>query len=96
MITIRISADGTRTVEDDGISHVPDVITAVQGRLALLQAGLLDSVESSISGASREVQIFWEFATEWHREHAVLIALGESLHLTSAQVDGLFRLAKGL
>ena len=96
MITIRISADGTRTVEDDGISHVPDVITAVQGRLALLQAGLLDSVESSISVASREVQVFWEFATEWHRGNAVLIALGQSLHLNDSQVDDLFRRAKGL
>jgi hypothetical protein len=96
MITIKIAADGTRTVEDDGITRVPEVITAVQGRLALLQVGLLDSVESSISGASREVQIFWEFATEWHREHAVLIALGQSLGLKDSQVDDLFRLAKGL
>lgn len=75
---------------------VPEAITAVQGRLALLQAGLLDAVESSISGTSREVQIFWEFATEWHRSHAVLNSLGQSLGLSGSQVDDLFRLAKGL
>lgn len=68
----------------------------MQGRLALLQAGMLDAVESSISAASREVQIFWEFATEWHRTNAVLISLGASLGLSDTQVDDLFRLAKGL
>ena len=77
-------------------TDVPEVITCVQGRLALLQVGMLDAVESSISGASLEVRIFWEFATEWHRGHAVLIALGASLGLSDTQVDDLFRLAKGL
>lgn len=75
---------------------VPSVITCVQGRFALLQAGLLDAVEASIAGASREVRIFWEFAVEWHRTNAVLVALGQSLGLTESQVDDLFRLAKGL
>jgi len=78
------------------VPDVPEVITCVQGRLALLQAGMLDAVESSISAASRDVQIFWEFATEWHRTNSVLISLGQSLGLSDAQVDALFRLAKGL
>lgn len=75
---------------------IPSVITCVQGRLALLQAGLLDAVESSIKSATREVQIFWEFATEWHRSNAVLISLGTTLGLSEPQVDDLFRIAKGL
>jgi len=75
---------------------LPSVITCVQGRLALLQAGLLDAVEASMEGASREVRIFWEFAIEWHRTNAVLVSLGQSLGLSDEQVDVLFRLAKGL
>jgi hypothetical protein len=81
---------------DVDVNGVPAVITCVQGRLALLQAGLLDAVESSISEASREVRIFWEFAVEWHRTNAVLVSLGQSLGLSDLQVDDLFRLAKGL
>lgn len=80
-------------VDEDG---VPSVITCVQGRLALLQAGLLDAVESSIAVAAREIRIFWEFAVEWHRSNAVLVSLGQSLGLSDDQVDDLFRLAKGL
>lgn len=80
----------------DDPNGVPSVITCVQGRLALLQAGLLDAVESSIKSATREVQIFWEFATEWHRSNAVLISLCTTLGLSESQVDDLFSIAKGL
>jgi len=97
--------DGLRAVPESDLDDisvfpapqpVPAVITCVQGRLALLQTGMLDAVEASISEASREVRIFWEFAVEWHRTNAVLISLGQSLGLTDSQVDDLFRLAKRL
>lgn len=72
---------------------VPTAITPLQGRLALKRAGLLESVESAIVQANGETQIWWEYATLWHRTHSLLNALAKSLGLTSQQVDELFIVA---
>lgn len=72
---------------------VPVFITALQGRLALKRSGLLETVETAILTANGETQIWWEYAAEWHRTNAVLVALATSLGLSDQQVDDLFRLA---
>lgn len=72
---------------------VPAFVTALQGRLALKRSGLLQTVETAIITANGETQIWWEYAAEWHRNNAVLLALGASLGLTSEQIDELFRVA---
>jgi len=77
-------------VDEDG---VPIAITPLQGRLALKRAGLLESVEAAIVQANWETQIWWEYATLWHRSHSLLKALATSLGLTSEQVDELFKVA---
>lgn len=74
-------------------AEMHDVITPIQGRLALKRAGLLEVVESAIVQANGETQIWWEYATLWHRDHSLLNALAESLGLTSKQVDELFVVA---
>lgn len=73
---------------------VPTAITPLQGRLALKRAGLLESVESAIVQANGETQIWWEYATLWHRTHQLLNALATSLGLSSGQVDELFVVAR--
>ena len=70
-----------------------DVITPIQGRIALKRAGLIESVEAAIQQANGETQIWWEYAALWHRNHPLLNALASSLGLTSDQVDDLFRTA---
>lgn len=77
-------------VDENG---VPTAITPLQGRLALKRAGLLESVESAIVQANGETQIWWEYATLWHRTHPLLNALATSLGLSSQQVDELFTVA---
>lgn len=72
---------------------VPNAITPLQGRLSLKRAGLLEAVESAIVTANGETQIWWEYATIWHRNHSLLNALAASLGLTSEQVDELFVVA---
>ncbi len=77
-------------VDENG---VPTVISPLQGRLALKRANLLDAVESAIVQANGETQIWWEYATLWHRTHPLLNALATSLGLSSGQVDELFTVA---
>lgn len=69
--------------------EVPKVLTPRQARLTLLNAGLLDDIETLIAN-DRSLGIWWEYSLDIHRDHPELIAAAQSLNLTDAQVDQLF------
>ncbi len=85
-----LEAELANGVDENG---VPTAISPLQGRLALKRANLLDAVEAAIVQANGETQIWWEYATLWHRTHPLLNALATSLGLSSGQVDELFTVA---
>lgn len=68
-------------------------VTPVQGRIALLNAGLLDAATAAVEAAGGATAIWWEYATEWERNNSLLIAMGTSLGLTLEQIDQLFEAA---
>ena len=79
------------------IVTITQVVTMRQARLALLQSGLLTTVETAIvNGTDEAMKIEWEYATEVRRDWASLIALTTELGLTSLQLDDLFILADTL
>jgi hypothetical protein len=99
--------EGKRTVWDGEASAwtfvdlpPPESVSMRQARLALLSAGLLDTVEAAIAaldGAEgKAARIEWEFATEVRRDNALFEALAEQLSLTSGDLDSLFRQAAAL
>jgi anti-sigma factor RsiW len=65
--------------------------TAAQARLAMLEAGILDQVESAID-ASEDValKIAWEYGTEWRRDDPRIANIATSLGLSPDDVDALF------
>jgi hypothetical protein len=69
---------------------VPAVVSRMQAKMALLAAGLLDDVEAAVSAGSAELQIYWNEASDFHRDHPVLIGMTEALGLTAEQTDALF------
>jgi hypothetical protein len=76
---------------------VPAVVTMRQARLALLQSGLLNSVQDAISGGTdEEMKIEWDYATTVDREWPSLISLAEGLGIDEKQMDDLFTLAYSL
>ena len=75
---------------------VPQYVTARQARLALLQVGLLSNVASVIANSSTEVQITWEYATEWDRKDPYIISIGTNLGLSNTEIDQLFIVASNL
>lgn len=79
---------------------IPGVVTMRQARLALLGAGLLASVNSSIAamtGVSGEAaRIEWEYAQEVRRDSPLVAGLSDALALNAAQLDALFTTAAGL
>lgn len=82
-------------------SQIPSAVTMRQGRLALLQFGLLDTVDSALAAIEdsiqrRAAQIEWEYATEIRRDSPLVTQLSSSLGLTEKQMDQLFLLASTL
>lgn len=75
---------------------VPSIVSMRQARLALLQADLLDDVETAMASASRADQIEWEYATEVRRDSALVVSMTAALGWSSTQVDDLFRVAQTL
>jgi hypothetical protein len=67
-----------------------------QARLALLNAGLLDTVNSLITTAGGANLITWEYATEINRSDPLIASIGSTLNLSPEQIDALFTQAAGL
>jgi hypothetical protein len=75
----------------------PKVVTMRQARLALLQSGLLATIETAIAtGTDEAMKIEWDYATEVKRDWHSLVALTAALGITDLQLDDLFQLASTL
>lgn len=68
----------------------PQVVSARQARLALLNNNLLDDVELIVSLQNKSIQIAWEYATEIYRTDELITTLAKELKLSNSDVDRLF------
>jgi len=69
---------------------VPKIITMRQARLALLKAGLFETIAASIGSMPQNVVIEWEYASDVMRDSPTITALASALSLSKEQVDELF------
>lgn len=76
------------------------VVSRLQARAALLEAGLLDTVEKAVNGSVLSgskvtplVRLAWNEATEFRRSSPTIAAVGQLLGLAEDQLDELFRAA---
>jgi hypothetical protein len=80
--------------EAELFARLPKVVTARQARLALLQEGLLSTVEMAIESLEEplksQAKIEWEYATEINRYSPFVEMIGTACGLTSEQIDQLF------
>lgn len=74
--------------------QVPQSVTMMQARLAMLNAGLLDAVEAAINSMEgdegKAAQIQWQYATDVRRDWPLVVSLKASLKLIDKQIDDLF------
>ena len=75
---------------------VPESLTRIEFKGALLQAGLLAQVETLIEGMDPLTQLKWREATEFPRADPLLDSLGAHLGLTPADIDAMFIAALGI
>ena len=82
------------------LATIPSVVTMRQARLALLQQGLLNSVNyalSTMQGIEGEAaRIEWEYAAEVYRDSPLVQSLSSGLGWTEQQILDLFALAETL
>jgi hypothetical protein len=83
------------TVELEWISQIPFSITPAQGRMKLLEMGLLSTVKASIEYSNNEsLLIFWEYALSWDRDNIHIAAMAGMLEMSEDQTDDFFIQAK--
>ena len=73
------------------------IVSKAQAKLALLEAGLLDGVETALSAMEgtdgQRARIEWNDRTEFHRDHEFINSLAAAIGLSDDQVDDLFEQA---
>ena len=79
--------------EEQRRARIPHVVSMRQAKLALHEAGLLDTVNAAMQQADRKSQIEWEYAQEVRRDWPTLILMQASLNLTDEKIDQLFAAA---
>lgn len=75
---------------------VPEEITRLQARLALIEAGMWDAVMAFSQTADAKTQAFFEDAQVWRRDNSILCSATEAMKIDEAKLDGLFRMASEL
>jgi len=77
--------------------NVPQEVTMRQAKLALLHAGILDTVDGLIASMpgvqGRAARIEWEYASVILRDSSLVKSFIPTLGLTEQQIDNLFILA---
>ena len=77
---------------------IPSTVTRFQARVALVQAGHFDTINTYIATLPQTdvKRLAWEDAAEWERASPTLNFLASMLGLTDTDVDDLFILASGI
>lgn len=71
---------------------VPNLVSAAQGGIALIQAGLMDAVQVVVNDPETpaEHKWAWERAQVWTRNSPALNFLADKAGISQQQMDGLF------
>lgn len=86
----------TQSASQSATPTVPSSVSMKQARLALLEAGFLQTVKDSIAQMSEADQINWEFSVSVKRTDPLTASLATLLGLDEAGVDALFLAASKL
>jgi hypothetical protein len=83
------------TVELEWISPIPFSITPTQGRMMLLQMGLLAAVKEAVENSTDDaLEIFWEYSLSWDRENIHIAAMAGMMNMSEHETDTFFIQAK--
>ena len=90
-VTVALTAE---ELEAKFKASVPQSITMRQARLALVEGGLLATINNAIAQGTDEVmKVEWEYSDEVRRDWDSLITMANGLGMTEDDLDNLFILA---
>lgn len=71
---------------------VPNRVSAAQGGIALINAGLMDAVQTAVDAIDTPATVKWAWtrAQDWERNSQALAYLANKAGITSSQMDQLF------
>lgn len=99
-VEVEMSAEEVAAIEAEwalsAIPKVPESVTPRQIRQALTAINLRASVEAAVAASDQDVKDWWEFATEFRRDHPTVLAMAAGLGVSDAELDGLWILAASL
>jgi len=74
------------------VPTVPQSVTAAQGGIALIQAGLMTVVQEAVDAPDTPADVKWAWAraATWERGSAALAYLADKAGITAQQMDDLF------
>lgn len=84
-------AEAIRAAEEAAKPVMIPALSMRQARLALLNMGLLSTVQAAIT--TDEAKIWWEYSPTVERSNPLVIAVLSALGKTSAEIDAMFILA---
>lgn len=82
---------GSTFVPPTPVVLIPQSVTRRQFKLALLNIGLLDNIESVIAASTdRALQINWTEALDFRRDNPFVASMATALGKSEAEIDALF------
>ena len=95
VLGVFLQSDWEQMQADEMRARVPQSVTRAQAKLALLQAGLLSSVQPAIDSipdatARTSAQIDWDDRLTFDRSNGSLVNMAAMMGMTDAQIDDLF------
>ncbi len=72
---------------------IPKSISPRQIRQALTRVGLRNAVELAVSSGDQDTKDWWEFSTEFLRDHSEVLKVQQGLGKTDDEVDSIWKLA---
>ena len=93
--TLRTERDALQAEKDAAAARALRSVSPLQARKALKASDMLATVQAMVDAAPEDddVRLAWDWALAWERDSPFVNSLGQSLGLTSQQIDELFALA---
>lgn len=85
-----VAAGNVTDPADVPVAQIPQSVTPLQARRALLAANLLSQVLAAVAASPQETQLAWQSANSVDRNSEFTQTLAAALNLTDEQVDALF------
>lgn len=74
---------------------VPQSVSPLQIRLALLSLGILETIKTAVENASGEILEMWRYAKSFDRDDTSINQMASTIGISQQELDNIFIIAAG-